>query len=75
MGAKCEGQDPETLIRRAVSDTYQHVRGAGAHQVLCRDYTRVRVISNEGAFPEVAGRTSSSVSMREHGCEPGNTAR
>ena len=38
----------------------------------CRNYTRVCIILNESAFEtEVAGHTSSSVSMREHVCEPG----
>ena len=38
----------------------------------CRNYTWVCIILNESAFEtEVAGHTSSSVSMREHVCEPG----
>ena len=38
----------------------------------CRNHTRVCIILNESAFEaEVAVLTSSSVSMREHVCEPG----
>ena len=38
----------------------------------CRNYTWVCIILNESAFEaEVAGHTSSSVSIREHVCEPG----
>ena len=37
-----------------------------------RNYTGMCAILNESAFEaEVAGHTSSSVSMREHVCEPG----
>ena len=57
--------------KSAVSVTNQHIQRARAHKVVCCNYTGMRVILNENAFAEVAGHASSSVSMREHVCEPG----